>query len=127
MHIDYQQLSKSITPYHSRPSYHLPWLVGGYSCPARVEVIEDKKALSVMFTTLKVFNILKRQYVPEVEAVITNNGAEFSSGPATKNKGKLPLSACCRKLPANTVTPSLTTHKLTGKQRSSKKPLMDKK
>jgi hypothetical protein len=34
-----------------------------------------------MFATLKTLNILKRQYGPEVEAVITDNGAEFGSGP----------------------------------------------
>jgi hypothetical protein len=56
-----------------------------------VEVIEDKKALTVMFATLKAFNILKRQYCPEVEAVITGNVAEFGSGPAAKNKGEHPF------------------------------------
>jgi hypothetical protein len=30
-----------------------------------------------MFATLKAFNILKRQYCPEVEAVITDSVAEF--------------------------------------------------
>jgi transposase InsO family protein len=44
-----------------------------------------------MFATLKAFNILKRQYGPEVEAVITDSGAEFGSGPATKNRGEHPF------------------------------------
>jgi hypothetical protein len=91
VHIDCRQLSKGITLACPGRTYHLPGTVDGYSRPVRVEVIEDKKALSVMFATLKAFNILKRQYGPEVEAVITCNGAEFGSGPAAKNKGDHPF------------------------------------
>jgi transposase InsO family protein len=56
-----------------------------------VEVLEDKNALSVMFVTLEAFNILKRQYCPEVETVITDSGAEFGSGPAAKNREEHPF------------------------------------
>ncbi|MDR1198256.1 MAG: integrase core domain-containing protein [Prevotellaceae bacterium] len=56
-----------------------------------MEVLEDKKALTVMFATLKALNILKQQYNVEVDAVLTDNGAEFGSGPATKNKEEHPF------------------------------------
>ncbi|MDR2690851.1 MAG: hypothetical protein LBB73_00885, partial [Dysgonamonadaceae bacterium] len=60
----------------------------------------------MMFAALKTFNILKRQYGVEVDAVITDSGAEFGSGPAAKNREEhIPLSVCCRKWPSNTVTP----------------------
>jgi transposase InsO family protein len=44
-----------------------------------------------MFATLKALNILKRQYGMEVEAVLSDNGAEFGSGPAAKNKDEHPF------------------------------------
>jgi hypothetical protein len=91
VHIDCHQLSEGITVARPGRTYHLPGPVDGYSRPARVEVLEDKKALSVMFATLKAFNILKRQYCPEVEAVITDSEAEFDSGPAAKNRGEHPF------------------------------------
>jgi hypothetical protein len=77
VHIDCRQLSKCITLAHPGRTCHLPGRFDGYSRPARVEMTEDKKALTV---TLKAFNILKRQYCPEVDAVITDNGAEFGCG-----------------------------------------------
>jgi hypothetical protein len=86
VHIDCRQLSKGITP----------GPVDGYSRPARVEVTEDKKALTVMFATLKAFNILKRQYGPEVEAVITTAGRSSAAALRPKTEGSIPLSACCR-------------------------------
>jgi hypothetical protein len=88
-----------------------------------VEVTEDKKALTVMFATLKAFNILKLQYGVEVEAVITDSGAEFGSGPAAKNRGEYPFERLLPEWPANTVTPDLTARKLTGKRSDSGKPL----
>jgi hypothetical protein len=57
-----------------------------------VEVLEDKKALTVMFTTLKAFNILKRQYGPEVKAVITERSSATTLRP--KTGGNTPLSVC---------------------------------
>ena len=42
-----------------------------------VELLEDKKALSVIFATLKAFNMLKSTYNIEIKSVMTDNGAEF--------------------------------------------------
>jgi transposase InsO family protein len=91
VHVDRHQLSRGITIALPERSYHLLGLVDGYSRVAWVEVLEDKKALTVMFATLKALNILKRQYGVEVEAVLTDNGAEFGSGPVAKNKEEHPF------------------------------------
>jgi transposase InsO family protein len=56
-----------------------------------VEVLEDKKALSVMFATLKAFNILKRQYGLEVEAAITAAGRSSAAALRPTNRGEHPF------------------------------------
>jgi hypothetical protein len=86
VHIDCHQLSEGITPARPGRTYHLPGPVDGYSRPARVEVTEDKKALSVIFATLKAFNILKRQYGVEVETVITDSGGGVRQRPCGKKQ-----------------------------------------
>lgn len=90
VHIDLHQLSSGITIKCSKTLY-LMGVIDGYSRIAWVEVIEDKKSLTVMFAVLKAFNILKKQYGIEVDAALTDNGAEFGSGPNTKNKDAHPL------------------------------------
>lgn len=90
VHIDLHQLSSGITIKPSKTMY-LMGVIDGYSRVAWVEVIEDKKSLTVMFAVLKAFNILKKQYGIEIDAVMTDNGAEFGSGPNTKNKDGHPL------------------------------------
>ncbi len=44
-----------------------------------------------MFAALKAFNMLKHQYNIEIDAVMTDNGAEFGSGRFTKNKENHPF------------------------------------
>lgn len=89
-HIDLHQLSRGITIEDDKPLYLLG-LIDGYSRVAWVEVLENKKALTVMFATLKAFNILKKQYGIEIDAVITDNGAEFGSGKKAQNKDEHPF------------------------------------
>jgi hypothetical protein len=76
-----------------------------------------------MFATLKAFNILKLQYGPEVEAVITDSGAEFGSGLAAKNREEHPFERLLPEWPSNTATRGLTACKLTGKWNVFGKPL----
>ena len=66
-------------------------LIDGYSRLAWVEVLESKKALDVMFATLKAFNILHLRYGIEVDAVMTDNGAEFGGGRYSKTKEFYPF------------------------------------
>ena len=91
VHIDCHQLSKGITIAEPQKTYHLLGLIDDYSRLAWVEVLEDKKALTVMFAVLKVFNMLKHRYNFEIDAVMTDNGAEFGSGKFTKNKQEHPF------------------------------------
>lgn len=91
VHIDCHQLSKGITIESSDKTFYLLGLIDDYSRVAWVEVLEDKKALSVMFAALKAFNILKKQYGIEIDAIMSDNGAEFGSGPAGKHKENHPF------------------------------------
>lgn len=91
VHIDCHQLSKGITIANSDKTYYLLGLIDDYSRIAWIEVIENKKALTVMFAVLKAFNMLKKQYGIEIESVMTDNGAEFGSGKNTKNKDDHPF------------------------------------
>jgi transposase InsO family protein len=91
VHIDCHQLSKGITIAEPKKTYYLLGLIDDYSRLAWVEVLENKKALTVMFATLKAFNMLKHRYNFEIDAVMTDNGAEFGSGKFAKNKEEHPF------------------------------------
>lgn len=91
VHIDCHQLSKGITIAEPNKTYYLLGIIDDYSRVCWVELLEDKKALTVMFATLKAFNMLRMQYGIEIESVMTDNGAEFGSGPHTKNKENHPF------------------------------------
>jgi Transposase and inactivated derivatives len=91
VHIDCHQLSKGITIESSDKTFYLLGLIDDYSRVAWVEVLDDKKALTVMFATLKAFNILKKQYGIEIEAIMSDNGAEFGSGSSSKHKENHPF------------------------------------
>jgi len=91
VHIDCHQLSKGITIAEPNQTYYLLGVIDDYSRACWVELMEDKKAITVMFAVLKAFNMLKHRYGIEIEAVMTDNGAEFGSGPNTKNKDGHPF------------------------------------
>ena len=91
VHIDCHQLSKGITIAEANKTYYLLGMIDDYSRLAWVEVLENKKALTVIFATLKAFNMLKHRYNFEIDAVMTDNGAEFGSGQFTKNKQEHPF------------------------------------
>ena len=90
-YIDCHQLSKGITIDSSDRTFYLLGMIDDYSRVAWVEVLEDKKALTVMFAALKIFNMLKKQYGIEIDAVMSDNGAEFGSGPLSKHKENHPF------------------------------------
>lgn len=91
VHIDCHQLSRGITIAEPDKTYYLLGLIDDYSRLAWVELLEDKKGLTVMFAVLKAFNMLKNQYNIEIETVMTDNGAEFGSGIHAKNKEENPF------------------------------------
>lgn len=91
VHIDCHQLSKGITIAEPNKTYYLLGLIDDFSRICWLELLEDKKALTVMFATLKAFNMLKLQYGIEIDAVMTDNGSEFGSGAHSKNKENHPF------------------------------------
>lgn len=86
VHIDCHQLSKGITIAEPDKTYYLLGVLDDYSRTCWVELMDDKKGLTVMFAVLKAFNMLKHRYGIEIESVMTDNGAEFGSGKNAKNK-----------------------------------------
>lgn len=91
VHIDCHQLSKGITIAEPDKTYYLLGVLDDYSRTCWVELMEDKKSLTVMFAVLKAFNMLKHRYGIEIESVMTDNGAEFGSGKDKKNKEEHPF------------------------------------
>ena len=91
VHIDCHQLPKGITIAEPNTTYYLLGVLDDLSRTCWVELLEDKKALTVMFATLKAFNMLKSTYNIEIDSVMTDNGAEFGSGRNTKNKENHPF------------------------------------
>ena len=91
VHIDCHQLSKGITIAEPNKTYYLLGIIDDYSRIVWVEVLENKKALTVMFAALKAFNMLRSRFGIEIERVMTDNGAEFGSGKDIDNKEDQPF------------------------------------
>lgn len=91
VHIDCHQLSKGITIAEPNQTYYLLGVIDDYTRLCWVELMDNKKALTVMFAVLKAFNMLKHRYGFEIDAVMTDNGAEFGSGRNAKNKDEHPF------------------------------------
>jgi transposase InsO family protein len=82
-HIDTHHLSKCIIHSESRTRY-LVAVVDSCTRIAWAEVVDDIKALTVMFATLKCLNILADNYDIRFKEVLTDNGPEF--GPKQSQK-----------------------------------------
>lgn len=91
VHIDLHQVSKGITIAEPDQTYYLLGVIDDYTRLCWLEVLDNKKALTVMFATLKAFNMLKHRYNIEIDAVMSDNGAEFGSGRFAKNKDEHPF------------------------------------
>lgn len=91
VHIDLHQVPKGITIGEPNKTYYLLGVLDDFSRVCWIELLEDKKALTVMFGVLKAFNMLRMKYGIEIEAVMTDNGAEFGSGKFAKNKENHPF------------------------------------
>lgn len=91
VHIDCHQLPKGITIKEPGKTYYLLGVIDDLTRICWIELMEDKKALTVMFAVLKAFNMLKNSYDIEIDRVLTDNGAEFGSGKFAKNKDSHPF------------------------------------
>lgn len=76
-HIDCHYLSKDLLV-NSTKRYYLVCILDDFSRIAWAEVVEDIKSLTVMFASLKSFNLINAEYKIQFEEVITDNGPEFS-------------------------------------------------
>ncbi|MHC4072372.1 MAG: integrase core domain-containing protein [Planctomycetota bacterium] len=82
-HIDTHHLSKCIIHSESRTRY-LVAVIDSCTRIAWAEVVDDIKALTVMFAALKCLNILADNYDIRFKEVLTDNGPEF--GPKQSQK-----------------------------------------
>ena len=78
-HVDLHQLSRDcfLMP-PQKPAYVIS-LIDSCSRLAWAEVVESKKALPVMFKTLKLINTLNTRYGLAFAEMLTDNGAEFAA------------------------------------------------
>ncbi len=90
-HIDLHQIPKGITIAEPNKTYYLLGVIDDYTRLCWLELLDDKTALTVMFATLKAFNMLRMRYDFEIDTVMTDNGAEFGSGRFAKNKDTHPF------------------------------------
>lgn len=77
-HIDCHYLSKSIVKDESKKRY-LVCVVDSCTRVAWAEIVDNLQALTVMFATLRIFNILTDEYRIKFAEVLTDNGSEFGT------------------------------------------------
>ena len=75
-HIDTHYLNKGIV-IGDNQRYFLVGVIDSCTRVAWAEVTKDVKAISVMFATMKCFNIIKSEFNIRFQEVLTDNGPEF--------------------------------------------------
>lgn len=114
-HIDLHQISKGITIAEPSKTYYLLGVIDDYTRLCWLEVLDDKTALTVMFATLKAFNMLRMRYDIEIDSVMTDNGAEFGSGRFAKNKDTHPFERLLTEMEMKHIYTKPYTPKTNGK------------
>lgn len=89
-HVDCHYLAKGTIKDHNKRLY-LVCVIDSCTRIAWAEVVEDIKALTVMFATLKSINLIKAEYDIKFKEIITDNGSEFGGGKQSKNKYNHPF------------------------------------
>lgn len=77
-HIDCHYIKKDLIG-DGKKQYYLVGIVDSCSRIAWAEVVSDLKSITVMFTTLRLFNAFKANYQIVFEKILSDNGAEFAS------------------------------------------------
>ncbi len=88
-HIDAHYLSKCLIENENKRRY-VVCVIDSCTRVAWAEVVEDIKAITVMFATLKCLNILADRYNIRFKEVLTDNGPEMGTKDS-KNKREHPL------------------------------------
>ena len=78
-HIDCHHLGKDIIVKSEGKRYYLVCVIDDCTRIAWAEVVEDIKSLTVMFSALRIFNLLDKRYEIRFEEVMSDNGSEFAS------------------------------------------------
>lgn len=87
-HVDCHYISKGLIEGDDKKQYYLVCVVDGYSRIAWAELVEDIKSITVMFATMRIFNIINKDYDIKFERILSDNGAEFAS---PKNRQQHPF------------------------------------
>jgi len=82
-HIDCHHLSQDLVASERKRRY-LVCVIDAYSRLAWAEIVDDIKSLTVMFATMRCFNLLGQQYGIQFEEVLTDNGPEFGPKGSTQ-------------------------------------------
>lgn len=90
-HIDCHNLSRGMLIDSPNKDLYLLGVIDDYSRLAWIELIENKKSLTVMFATMRALQMLRSRYGIEVESIMSDNGAEFGGGKDKKNKEDNPF------------------------------------
>lgn len=114
-HIDLHQISKGITIAEPNKTYYILGVIDDYTRLCWLELLDDKTALTVMFATLKAFNMLRMRYDFEIDAVMSDNGAEFGSGRFAKNKDTHPFERLLTEMEMKHIYTKPYTPKTNGK------------
>ncbi len=77
-HVDCHYLSKDMIV-NDPTRYYLVGLIDDCSRVVWVEVVKDIKALTVMFSTLKIINLMSVEYGIQFKELLSDNGSEFAS------------------------------------------------
>jgi transposase InsO family protein len=85
-HIDCHHLSKSLVLADNKHRY-LVCVIDSCTRVAWAEVVDDIKALTVMFTTLRCFNVLSSRYSIQFSEVLTDNGPEVGTKESKQKEG----------------------------------------
>ena len=88
-HLDCHHLSRDLIASDPKRRY-LVCLIDDYSRLAWAEVVEDIRALTVMFATMRCFKIFGEHYQIQFEEILTDNGPEFGPKQST-NKDRHPF------------------------------------
>lgn len=84
-HIDCHYLERGMIE-NDDNRYYLVGLIDDFSRVVHVEIVEDIKSLTVMFSTLRILNIFNVHYKIKYEAILSDNGPEFGGKKEQKNK-----------------------------------------
>ena len=110
-HADLHRLSRRIFLDPPPGEAYLIGLVCSCSRLAWAEIVIGKKALPVMFRTLKALNVLNQRYGLVFKEMLTDNGAEFAS----RANPDHPFEPCSPSSASSTATPAPTAPRPTAR------------